>query len=51
MSSDPICSSGGCTQYKHVKKALGYKQDYAVPNFGQDPDVRATRDNLDLAEK
>merc|ERR1712070_729161 len=28
LESDPICSSAGCTQYKHKKKGLGYDIDY-----------------------
>jgi hypothetical protein len=38
-SSDPICSSAGCTQYKHKKKERGYKINYPVPNFGADKDI------------
>ena len=50
MQSDPICSSAGCTQYKHPKKELGYELDYFVPNFGADPDMTATTDSLAIAE-
>jgi hypothetical protein len=48
--SDPICSSAGCTQYKHKKKALGYKIDYSVPNFGRDHDIIDNFASLKLAE-
>ena len=51
MSSDPICSSAGCTQYKHKKKALGYDLNYPVPNFGVDHDILTNHHSLDLAEK
>ena len=51
MQSDPICSSAGCTQYKHPVKELGYELDYPVPNFGADPDMEATANSLNIAEK
>lgn len=50
MQSDPICSSAGCTQYKHKKKGLGYKINYPVPNFGRDHDINDNFDSLKLAE-
>ena len=50
IESDPICSSAGCTQYKHKKAKLGYDIDYPVPNFGADPDMTATMSNIALAE-
>jgi len=49
--SDPICSSAGCTQYKHKKKALGYDIDYPVPHFGTDKDINDDFDSIALAEK
>lgn len=49
--SDPICSSAGCTQYRHKKKDLGYKINYPVPNFGRDHLINQNFDSLDLAEK
>ena len=49
--SDPICSSAGCTQYKHKKKDLGYKINYGVPNFGRDHAINQNFESLDLAEK
>ena len=48
--SDPICSSAGCTQYKHKKKPLGYKINYPVPNFGVDSDIIDNHASLELAE-
>jgi hypothetical protein len=48
--SDPICSSAGCTQYRHKKKGLGYKINYPVPNFGADKDIIDSKASLDLAE-
>ena len=36
LESDPICSSAGCTQYRHPAKDRGYKIDYFVPHFGAD---------------
>merc|ERR1711981_1261218 len=50
-NSDPICSSAGCSQYKHKKKARGYDINYPVPNFGVDTDILANHHSLDLAEK
>jgi hypothetical protein len=37
--SDPICSSAGCTQYKHEDKKLPYPINYPVPSWGQDRDI------------
>jgi hypothetical protein len=52
IESDPICSSAGCTQYKHAKKKPAYPMNYGVPNFGIDkPEVQATDDSLKQAEK
>ena len=51
VESDPICSSAGCTQYKHKKKDLGYKINYGVPNFGRDHNINQNFESLDLAEK
>merc|ERR1712032_508390 len=48
--SDPICSSAGCTQYKHKKKPLGYKINSPVPNFGVDTDIIDNHASLELAE-
>lgn len=48
--SDPICSSAGCTQYKHKKKPRGYDINYPVPNFGVDRDITDNHASLELAE-
>lgn len=50
-SSDPICNSAGCTQYKHPKKDRGYDLDYPVVNLGQDRDISDHFTNLNVAEK
>ena len=50
LESDPICSSAGCTQYKHKKKDRGYKINYFVPNFGVDKDIIDNFGSLDLSE-
>jgi hypothetical protein len=47
--SDPICGSGGCNQYTHPKKPLGYPINYPVPNFGTDTDIETTKENIDIA--
>jgi hypothetical protein len=49
LESDPICSSAGCTQYKHKKPKLGYPINYPVPNNGADPDMVATLEHEKLA--
>lgn len=49
--SDPICGSGGCVQFKHPKKPLGYPINYPVPNLGQDLDVYETTDSIATAQK
>jgi len=49
--SDPICSSGGCDQYKHgLEKLRGYPINYSVPNFGMDRDIKDSLSNLPVAE-
>ena len=51
-SSDPICSSGGCTQYNHPKfDGDKIKRDYFVPNFGRDSDILGTINSAEVAEK
>merc|ERR1712037_866523 len=50
LESDPICSSAGCTQYKHKKKELGYKINYPVPNFGRDHDINDNFASIKTAE-
>lgn len=49
--SDPICSSAGCTQYKHEGTPRGYPINYPVPNLGMDKDIKGGLDNLKVAEK
>lgn len=51
LESDPICSSAGCTQYKHKHKALGYDIDYFVPHFGADTEINESKESLVTAEK
>jgi hypothetical protein len=49
--SDPICSSSGCTQYKHPEsKEAKYDMDYGVPSFGMDRDIMGSLENLKVAE-
>jgi uncharacterized protein YkvS len=50
VQSDPICSSAGCTQYKHKHKKLPYDIDYPVPDFGVDKDIIDNHDDLKVAE-
>jgi len=45
-SSDPICSSAGCTQYEWPKGPKSHPVDYFVPNFGADPDMETTVNSL-----
>jgi len=47
--SDPICSSSGCNQYKHVAAAPGHPMDYPVPDFGQDHDIKDSISNEKVA--
>merc|ERR1719197_1267070 len=52
LDSDPICSSGGCDQYKHgADKIRGYDINYPVPNFGMDRDIKDSLSNVPVAEK
>ena len=51
ITSDPICSSAGCDQYKHKGRALGYDLDYKVPNFGEDTDITAAKKHIAQQEK
>merc|ERR1712178_67085 len=50
LDSDPICSSSGCTQYKHKKTPRGYPIDYPVPSFGSDPEIDATASSIAIGE-
>ena len=50
LRDDPICSSAGCTQYKHPEGPKGYPMDYPVPSFGADPDIEATANSIAVME-
>ena len=50
IKSDPICSSAGCTQYKHPKQET-HDKDYFVADFGQDKDIIDHKIDLEVAEK
>merc|ERR1712147_611322 len=50
VQSDPICSSAGCSQYKHKKKPRGYDINYPVPNFGVDHDILDNHHSLAISE-
>lgn len=45
QKDDPICSSAGCTQYKHPVLET-YPMDYPVPNFGVDHEIVHTQDHI-----
>jgi hypothetical protein len=50
-SSDPICSSAGCTQYNHPgDSSAKIPRNYFVPNFGKDPDMTGTMNSISIAE-
>jgi hypothetical protein len=51
LQSDPICSSAGCTQYKHKATPRGYPIDYPVPSFGADPEITGTANSISIGEK
>ena len=51
ITSDPICNSAGCTQYKHPdSKEAKYDMNYFVPSFGMDRDIQGSLENLHVAE-
>ena len=51
LTSDPICNSAGCTQYKHPdSKEAKYDMNYYVPSFGMDRDIQGSLENLHVAE-
>ena len=51
ISSDPICSSSGCDQYKHPdSKVADWDRDYPVPHFGMDREIMGSLDNMKVAE-
>lgn len=51
MRSDPICSSAGCTQYKHPTPPDDPPRDYPVVNLGVDRDIQASLDHERMASK
>ena len=51
ITSDPIGSSIGNTQYKHPEsKEAKYPMDYGVPHFGMDRDIQGSLENLSVAQ-
>ena len=50
LGDDPICSSAGCSQYKHPKQKDDHKIDYFVPSYGKDHDRIHTDASLNTAE-
>jgi hypothetical protein len=50
-NSDPVCSSAGCTQYKHKKTKRGYDINYPVANNGVDQDMMDNEASLNQAQK
>jgi hypothetical protein len=51
LGDDPICSSAGCTQYKHPEAPASHPMDYPVPNFGVDHDVKVSENSEKVASK
>lgn len=49
-TSDP-CLGDGCGVYKLPHVVDSWKKDYAVPNFGADPEVASVMDSIKIAEK
>ena len=50
LISDP-CIGDSCGRWKLPKESETWKKDYAVPNFGKDPEITGTMDSLRIAEK
>mmetsp|Transcript_38174 Transcript_38174/g.58224 ORF Transcript_38174/g.58224 Transcript_38174/m.58224 type:complete len:139 (-) Transcript_38174:70-486(-) len=50
LESDPVCSSAGCTQFKHKHLEPAYPVDYPVPNLGQDREIKTNLNSLKKAE-
>jgi len=50
MKDDPICSSAGCTQYKHPNNEEDIKRDYFVPDFGKDHLLKQSDSSIAYAE-
>ena len=46
---DPICSSAGCTQFKHPEEKT-HPMDYPVPSFGADPEMETTHNSIAIGE-
>lgn len=51
LSSDPICSSSGCDQYKFPEPPKDYPKDYPVPNLGQDREIADSLNHEKMASK
>lgn len=51
LQSDPICSSAGCTQFKHAPGPPLPPRDYFVPDFGTDPEMDWTLENEAISSK
>jgi len=50
LRDDPICSSAGCTQFKHPE-VKSHPIDYPVPSFGADPEMETTHNSIANAEE
>lgn len=50
MASDP-CWGDSCKKWKLPSEKENWKKDYAVPSFGEDPDMVGTLNSLKVAEK
>ena len=46
---DPICSSAGCTQFKHPEEK-SHPMNYPVPSFGADPEMETTHNSIAIGE-
>ena len=51
VRDDPVCSSGGCTQYRLPHFKEDHPTDYYVPNLGGDYEIGRNQDSLDQAEQ
>lgn len=49
IRDDPICSSAGCTQFKHPEEKT-HPMDYPVPSFGADPEMTTTSNSIAIGE-
>jgi hypothetical protein len=50
MRDDPVCSSAGCTQFKHPEEPVSHPMDYPVPSFGADEEIEATANSISIGE-